>query len=103
MRMRWIIGIVGVWVLPTALQAEDVASVFSSRVLPVLTAHCAECHNAKVFEGKVDLSGTRTVAQLATEQKLWFKVLGQLESGAMPPDGQPPLKPADRQAIIGWI
>jgi len=101
--MRWFLVLAAIVAVPGVVHAGDVASVFSSRVQPVLKAHCVECHNAKTQEGKVDLSGPRSLEQLATEPKLWFRVVGQLESGAMPPDGQAKLTPAERAAIVGWI
>ncbi|MCE9606611.1 MAG: DUF1592 domain-containing protein [Planctomycetia bacterium] len=84
-------------------RAEDAATSFRAGVHSVLQAHCAKCHGDKVAEAKLRLDAPRSLEQLAEERQLWFRVLGQIESGAMPPDGETPLTAAERKAIVDWI
>ena len=88
---------------PAVAAAEDAETVFQTRVLPVLESHCAKCHGAQKPKAKIRLVGPRKLEQIAGEQNLWFRVLTQVESGAMPPKGQKPLANSDRQAVVGWI
>lgn len=88
--------------LPAVAAAEDAAAAFNSRVLPVLQAHCVRCHGAEKPKAKINLTGPRTLAQLSAERDLWFRVLTQVESAMMPPEGQKPLANSDRQTIAAW-
>ncbi len=83
--------------------ADDVSSGFTARVMPVLAAHCASCHGGKCPEAGLTLEGPRTLEQLRTDAKRWFRVAEQLESGAMPPEDEKPLTPAERDAVRGWV
>ena len=89
--------------LPGLVRAEDAASAFQSRVLPVLKSHCGQCHGAEKPKAKISLNGARTLEQLGSEKDAWFRVLAQIESGAMPPEGEKQLTAPERQAITTWI
>ncbi len=89
--------------LVEAAVAQDVAGTFKTAVMPVLTAHCTRCHGAEKPKAKLNLSGERTKEQLRSEAKLWFRVLEQIESGSMPPEGQKPLTPVERSAVAEWV
>lgn len=82
--------------------AEDAASAFKSRVMPLLTASCTKCHGTEKQKAKINLAGPRTLEQLGNEQALWFRVLEQIEAGAMPPDDEKPLTAEQRQAFASW-
>ena len=73
---------------PAFTHADDAATAFKSRVMPVLSAHCTKCHGEEKQKGKVNLSGVRTLEQFSADAKLWFRVLEQIESGTMPPKGE---------------
>jgi mono/diheme cytochrome c family protein len=83
--------------------ADDAAATFKARVLPVLTARCAECHSGKEAEAKLDLTQARTLEQLRGEVGRWFRVLERVEEGSMPPADAEPLSAAQRQAVAGWV
>jgi mono/diheme cytochrome c family protein len=89
--------------VPAAAKADDAASSFSSSVHSILKSHCAKCHGGAKAEAKVQLDAPRTGEQLTEERDLWFKVLAQIENGAMPPDGEPALSAAEHKAIVDWI
>ena len=88
--------------LPAFTHADDAATAFKSKVMPVLSAHCTKCHGEEKQKGKVNLSGVRTLEQFSADSKLWFRVLEQIESGTMPPNGEKPLAPADKKVLASW-
>jgi mono/diheme cytochrome c family protein len=89
--------------VPEVARADDAAASFTANVHALLKSHCAKCHGGEKDEAKIHFDAPRTREQLFEEQTLWFKVLGQIESGAMPPDGEPALTEAERKAIVDWI
>jgi len=90
-------------VVPAGGAAEDAENAFRSRVQPVLTAHCGKCHGEEKPKAKLTLTGPRDLEQLAAERDHWFRVLAQVETGAMPPEGEKAISDAERQAVAGWI
>src|SRR5688500_7256937 len=88
---------------PGVCVAADAATAFQSRVAPVLQAYCARCHGTEKPKANVNLAGARDLEQLAADPNLWFRVLGQLEAGAMPPEGENQPSAAERQAVVRWV
>ena len=84
-------------------RADDAAAAFQNRVLPVLTAHCADCHSGDQPTANLNLAGPRSLEQLRNQSHHWFKVLERVEAGTMPPADADPLKPADKQTLVSWI
>jgi mono/diheme cytochrome c family protein len=83
--------------------ADDASTAFQKQVLPILTAHCTECHGGEKPKAKLDLAGPRTLEQLRTQSHHWFNLLERVEAGTMPPKSSEPLKPAEKAAIAAWI
>jgi len=83
--------------------AEDAASAFQSRVLPVLKSNCAKCHGTEKQKAKINLDGARTSEQLLADRDLWYRVLEQIEFGAMPPDEEKQPSDAERKAVAAWV
>ncbi len=104
--MRFCFALIAIaFLLPTVSSvsaADDAAVAFKSKVMPVLSAHCTKCHGAEKQKAKLNLGGPRTLEQLSADSKLWFRVMEQIESGAMPPDGEKPLSAAERKAVANW-
>jgi mono/diheme cytochrome c family protein len=92
-----------VFSLAGVCRADDPETAFKARVLPVLSASCMKCHGPEKQKGKVNFAAPRSADAFAADPKLWFRVLDQIESGTMPPDGEKPLSAPDRQAIAGWV
>ena len=110
--MRGIFVIIAVfWTGPAAANdgttndaaANETTTAFAARVMPVLSAHCTTCHGLEKPEGKLNLAGPRTPEQLRADAKRWFRVVEQIESGAMPPEGEEPLTLAERGAVLSWV
>ena len=95
--------------LATAQQTSPVAVTFESHVLPIFSAHCADCHGAESRSGGLHLltrddlvrggqSGSAIRAGNASSSLL----MRQLERDKMPPDG-PSLSPQQLNTIRRWI
>lgn len=82
--------------LPQAPAAET-----SPEVQRFLSNHCGDCHSSDAPEGEVVLIGVNRVD--AGNAKLWQRVLTQLATGEMPPDGETRPDVSEREAVIRWI
>src|SRR5439155_22974573 len=89
--------------LTGACAADDTATSFQSRVLPILKTHCTKCHGAEKQKAKINFSGARDLQQLAADRELWFRVLDQIESREMPPEDEKQPSATQRQVIAAWI
>ena len=87
----------------TTVRAEDASAAFQKQVLPILQAHCTECHGGDKPKAKLDLAGPRSLEQLRAQSHHWFSVLERVEAGTMPPKTADPLKPAEKQALAAWV
>ncbi|MBI3408508.1 MAG: DUF1592 domain-containing protein [Planctomycetes bacterium] len=75
---------------------------FSRDIAPLLSKHCAGCHDGA--KPKADLTLTFKDAAAASKNKpLWEKVGRQLRTGAMPPAGRPRPTLEEFDTIRGWI
>ena len=84
--------------------------VFERDVLPVLKARCVKCHGVKSRKAGLNVStfgslkrGGESGATIepgnADDSLLWQMI----ESGEMPPEGETPLKPDEKDLIRRWI
>lgn len=60
------------------------------KVIPFLTKHCADCHNATEQEGGIALHDLESVDQLLKDRKKWERVYRMINAGAMPPASYDP-------------
>ena len=72
-------------------------------MLPVLKKYCADCHGAQTQEADVNLAQDRSIEQLTSDARLWFRVLDQLAAGTMPPKEEAQPSSDERKAIMQWI
>jgi len=99
-RPRAIAGIVGVvcWVAPQAAPADGVPSA------GFLAKHCVRCHAADEPGGGIRLDTLPASAALSTTAaERWQQVLNVLNSGEMPPDGEPQPLDAEKLAFLDWL
>ena len=93
-----IIGSLLSQVLLVPVLAADKPLLFEVDVRPILTRKCGKCHSDTVRKGELDLStmagirrggesGESLITKSLDESLLWEMV----NSGDMPPEGQPPL------------
>ena len=91
------------------LAEKQAEQTFSTRIAPLLAKNCLECHDAALKKGGLDLShqitafaggesGKVIVPGQADNSLLWE----QIESGDMPPQGNP-LSSDDKRLIRQWI
>lgn len=64
----------------------------------VVREHCFACHSGSEKQGNVDLAGLAG-GTLEARYALWRKVLDQVETGAMPPEGEKRLSDAQRRTF----
>ncbi|MCP3692573.1 MAG: DUF1553 domain-containing protein [Planctomycetaceae bacterium] len=105
-----IIGLLFSQVLLVPVVAADKPLLFEVDVRPILTRKCGKCHSDTVRKGELDLStmagirrggesGESLVAKSLEESLLWEMV----ESGDMPPEGQPPLTTEEMTQLRRWL
>jgi mono/diheme cytochrome c family protein len=84
--------------------ADNAAASFQARVQPLLNTHCVSCHGPEKQKAKLRLDGARTHDRLASEQSLWFRVLDEVESHAMPPE-EAKKQPSEREraTLAAWV
>jgi len=77
---------------------------FQRRILPILQAHCYDCHGDGESRANVAFDTLKTEAQILHNPELWLKVLKNTRAGLMPP---PPkharLPAAEQQTLDQWI
>ena len=92
-----------------ARKREERASFFETKVAPLISMHCLECHDSVTKKGKFDLShkatalaggeqGPAFVPGKAADSRLWQLV----ESDEMPHD-RTPLSTAEKQILKQWL
>jgi hypothetical protein len=82
----------------------DVAvSAFARDVKPFLEKHCYVCHDAKKAKAgfRIDELGTNFLAGKTAD--VWKEVIDQINSGAMPPKGEPRPDAKASFALVEWV
>jgi hypothetical protein len=69
----------------------------------ILAANCLGCHASDVAEGDVVLDAAAIDFGRHAEEILWERVATVLDQGRMPPPDEPPLAPADRDTLRGYL
>jgi mono/diheme cytochrome c family protein len=89
--------------LPLKVAGQDPSAEFEKSVRPVLTQTCAQCHNARLASGGLDVAALTTPDSLTTHRPAWERILRRVRAGEMPPPGVPK-PPADRlAALTGFV
>jgi mono/diheme cytochrome c family protein len=84
-------------------QAPKSPAVVNPQLASFFKQHCVECHGAKEPEAKVAVHNLAAKPQSPAELALWKRVIGQLESGHMPPDDAQQPSPQQRQQAIAAL
>ena len=83
---------------------QELEHRLTQTVLPLLKAHCFDCHGATKQEGMLKLSDDSHLQAIAKNYRTWEIVLQRLKSEEMPPkDASKQPSRIERQAIIEWI
>jgi mono/diheme cytochrome c family protein len=83
--------------------AQNDATRFETKVLPVLAKNCFPCHGADVQTADVNFSVFHDGKNAAEKPELWRKVRDKIRNHLMPPPPIPGLSAADADAVTGWI
>ncbi len=62
---------------PAPAVADDAASAFQSRVLPIVRSRCATCHGSAKQKANLNLESAKFA-----DPDLWFRVLEEVEQTA---------------------
>lgn len=76
---------------------------FEKEVRPLLASRCLKCHNAEKKKGGIDYSRLADGRLALRERKLWKKATAQVEQLEMPPEGERPLSPQERDLLVQWL
>lgn len=100
----------------TVLKDPASLKVFDELILPAFNQTCLKCHNEQNAKSDLDLStfaaieaGGKSLKPMIVpgspeESELYIRIsLPPKHDDFMPPDGKPPLKPAEVQLIRSWI
>ena len=79
------------------------ADEFDTAVRPVLTGTCAQCHNARVLSGGLNVDDIMAAGSIAPQREIWENVLRRLRVGDMPPMGTPRPSRQQLDAMVGYI
>src|SRR6516162_5237324 len=82
---------------------EDLAAGFTRDVRPLLETYCLKCHGPQKKKGGIDFSRWTDGKAGLAERRLWKKALLQVEENEMPPEGEKPLAPEARTALLAWV
>ena len=93
-----------VWVVSAHLSlGADLEATFKVQAQPLLQSYCKECHGSSKPKAGISLGASGSETDLLNERDVWYRVLDQVESGAMPPKDETQPTRAERDALAGWI
>ena len=81
--------------------AEEIT--FQKQIAPILHRRCASCHNAEEQEANIDFSAITDDRAATRQRKLWRKAITRIETDEMPPAGEMPLTPEEKQDLLQWM
>lgn len=89
-------------IVVSSASAED-SPHYQTHVLPILKAHCFECHGNGAKEGDLALDQFPSEDLALTRSDLWWNVLKNVRSRVMPPAGHDRLSAEDADILTRWI
>ena len=84
---------------------DDLATRFTTDVLPFLKSHCLSCHGLEKQEAKLDLSGFKSAADVVKNHRIWETFAERLATNedASSRGRQEQPTAGERQGVITWI
>lgn len=76
---------------------------FDKAVKPFLDAHCLRCHGEKKQKGEFRVDTLTRDFNSASAASRWGDVIERLNTGEMPPKGEPKPKPEESGRIVDWL
>ena len=89
--------------LASLAPAGPPAGEFEAHVLPLLRAHCIECHSGPEPKGELDLGAFADEKGARAKPETWKLVRARVAAGEMPPRKKPRLAPEESDNLLGWI
>jgi len=83
--------------------ADAPVPAFVKDVQPLLKKYCSECHQGAKAKAGLAFDVFRDERGALNQRRVWEKVLDQLESAAMPPEGKPQPTDDEQALILRWI
>jgi len=86
------------------LRAEDaLVKQYNSGIKRVLAQYCFECHGTGDAEGDLRLTALTPDFVHGNDTEHWFDVLNQLNTGVMPPEGEPRIPRRQLAEVVDWL
>ena len=82
---------------------SDEMPEYQAEILPILKAHCYECHGDGAAEGSLTLDQFSSVTLAQSKPDVWWNVLKNLRSGVMPPSDKARLTTEETETLAKWI
>ena len=86
---------------PVAADARPLT--FDGDIKPFIVKYCFECHQGEKAKAGLALERYANEADILKHRDIAEKILDNLETGLMPPDGKPQPSDAERGAVMRWI
>lgn len=92
------------FVFPLAAQEQDPIK----KIRPILETHCFPCHHDTKRSAGISLKNifmgiNDTKALIVRDGKVWMNVVKQIQSGEMPPRGQPQMTQAEADTLVKTV
>ena len=89
-----------------ALRAQEQDPI--KKIRPILEKHCFSCHHDTKRSAGISLKNifmgiNDTKALMVRDGKVWMNVVKQIESGEMPPRGQPQMSVEEHETLVNTI
>lgn len=84
-------------------ELDDLERRFGPKVRSIVKSHCMSCHDAETNEAQLDLSSTRSMADVARAPQVWQLIMERVAAGEMPPAESEPLTNEQRKQFTNWI
>ncbi|HEY2253973.1 MAG TPA: DUF1587 domain-containing protein, partial [Planctomycetaceae bacterium] len=87
----------------TPIAANAPLPAFVQEIQPLLTKYCFECHRGNKPKGGLAFDAFPDERTAIGRRQTWEKVIENLQSGMMPPEGKPQPTDAERALVLRWI
>jgi hypothetical protein len=98
--------LIGIVILTPSLRGQSPAELkqsLSSRIQPLLTQYCGDCHSGPKAEAGLRLEEYDTPEEILMARRTWLKIQQQIEAGIMPPLQAEALPSKERAELIEFI
>lgn len=96
-----------IWIGTIIVLAAAVVSIegatFASDLKPFLERYCTSCHGNEKQKGELNLQAFGDSPVFLQSRKIWEKVIEQVETREMPPEGKPQPSEDERMFILSFI